>query len=110
VPSQEHELRGARAGLRLVLRVTLLAPFDLAPPAAASRRGARLSGDELSLQALEPLLAPADQTPPDGHGLATAHRAVAAAPSAPADAARRARRRGRHRKRRRELRERRRVT
>ena len=50
---------GAR--LRLVLPAALLARLDLAAPAGRVAGGAAVSGDVVSLQALEPFLAFADQ-------------------------------------------------
>src|SRR5688572_19622491 len=79
VPAEAHELRRARSWLRVVLRPPVLALVDLEAPAERQQGSARLSRDELSLQEIEPLLAPAD--PPSTHrgGLAAADRALASA-------------------------------
>ena len=81
LPAEAHELRGARSWLRVVLRQAVLARVDLEAPAERQQGGARISRDELSLQAIEPLLAHADPAPPHGGDLAAADRALAAAAS-----------------------------
>ena len=74
--------RGARGRLRAVLPAAVLASLDLAPAPEGLARGAAVSRDVVSLQALEPHLAFPDPLPPDGSRVAAARRAHA--PAAPA--------------------------
>src|SRR5262249_23419347 len=84
LPPPPPVARGARTGLRLVLRDALLAPIDLATQAGRRARRAGLPGDVVPLQAIEPILAPADPAPADGAGVAPAGRVDApAAPEVP---------------------------
>src|ERR1043166_3853119 len=62
VPAQEHVARGTRAGVRVDLRAPLFACIDLEAPAGGLARGCAVLRHVVSLQALKPLLASADQT------------------------------------------------
>ena len=87
LPPPAHDARGARGGLRLVLRAAVLARLDLATTAGRLAGRAALPGDVVPLQAVEPALAPVDPAPADRAGLASAGRVDApAAPAVPATA------------------------
>src|SRR5690348_9979275 len=62
LPPQKDDVPAIDGGLRLVLPATLLARVDLASSPARLARGARVSGNELSVQACQ--LAVADSDPP----------------------------------------------
>ena len=71
-PPEAHDARGTGARLRLDLPAPLLACLDLAAAAGGLARRAAVSGDVVPLQALQPLLAPADQARSGARGLAAA--------------------------------------
>ncbi len=81
LPAEAHVTRRARERLRVVLRNAVLSSLHLASPPAGHRRRARLSRDELSLQALESLLAPAHPSPAHGARVAAARGAGTTATS-----------------------------
>src|SRR6185437_4110566 len=88
VPAEANEHRGAGPRVRVVLRHAILASLHLEAPPQRFEGRTGISGHELPLQALEPLLAPADTPSFDGGGMETAHRAVTAPASEIAPATR----------------------
>ena len=70
LPPPAHVARGARGGLRLVLRTAFLALLDLASTAGRLACRPALPGDVVPLQAVEPALAPPDPAPADRAGVA----------------------------------------
>src|SRR5450631_2426997 len=70
--TEPHDSPGTRTGIRLDLPAPLLARIHLAAPTGAISGHPPLPGDVVPLQALQPILPPADQTRPRESGLEAA--------------------------------------